>query len=666
MRHSILVLLLLVATGYSRPPDYIPDGPYLPGKPGARFSPSALLADSVHSYDVRHYRLDFELPMYNAGYSCREVVCIRSRVAALDSFSLDFDRLTCDSVRRSGTRLAFTTPPGKLAITLDAPLVRGDSTDIEIFFRRESTTANAGYFYGRPPQTAFAHAMTCGCPTDNHYWFACWDHPMDKSDRGVMMNFTLPDTFQVCSNGRLDSVTTAPGNRRTWWWHHSYPIATYLMTFSASRFASWDTIVRNNGGDSVPIRHWMWPTDSALTRSGYARLPRMMNYFADTALFGPYPFESFGHVPGYYGFPWGGMEHQTLVMLNRNYIGGGADATIAHELSHMWWGDMVTHVGYADVWLNEGFATWAECMYMGHANGRSYFNNYIKGKATSYINGDRSRRFPIYNPPWELIYDYGTIYCKGAWVMHMLRWVTGDTAWQQPGVFFRALRAYGDSFRYGTVSTEDFRRICERETGLELDWFFDEWIYQAGYPKYRLSWIGEPAGDSFRIVTSLAQNNGAQAPDFFRTPLPVRINCLYVDTLVTIRPQANPQVDTFLVHTCPDSITIDPDNWVLDSSYILAGIAEFNNSFSPFATRSSLLVSPNPARGIVTVRLHSSPGDRAQSLAIYNAAGRIVRSAALGPRCEITLDLRPLPAGVYYFGLRDEPTDRLTRLVLSR
>jgi len=288
---------------------------------------------------------------------------------------------------------------------------------------------------------------------------------------------------------------------------------------------------------------------------------------------------------------------------------------------------------------------------MSHQNGRSYFNNYVKGKMSTYINGDRTRRFPVYDPPWELIYDYGTIYCKGAMVMHMLRWVMGDTAWESPGVLFHCLRAYGDSLRYGTASTEDFKRICEQQSGLELDWFFDEWIYQAGYPKYRLNWTAEPAGDSFRIVTSLSQTNGAQAPDFFRTPLPVRFKCLYVDTNVVIRPQANPEVDTFLVHTCPDSVKVDPDNWVLDSSYVLAGISESPSRHSSFGFRT-LSVSPNPTRGILSVRLASPlpPAPYPSTLSVFDASGRSVLSRSLPSidtrHSAFVIDLYSLPTGV--------------------
>jgi len=579
-----LVLLLLA---FVPSPDQ--PVPFLFGKPPAAgahstfdLRHSTLLADSSHTYDVRFYRLDLDLPMYVAGYNGRELVCIQSEVPSLDTFSLDFDAMVCDSVKRSGVKQTFTTPSGLLTIDLATPLPQGESADLDIFFRRESTAQQIGYFYARPPTIPFAHGMTVGCPRDNHYWFPCYDLPSDKAERGIMMNLTVPDTFQTSSNGLLDSVTPNPRSKtqnpksfgtRTYWWRHPYPICTYLMTFSASRFSTWRDTVVGQTGDTVPIIHYLWPRDSAASRVGFQNLPDMLEYFADTLRFGPYPFERFGFIPGYYGFPWGGMEHQTTVMLHASYIGGGSDATQAHELSHMWWGDMVTHVGYADVWLNEGFGTYAECLYMGHQQGRAYFNTYLRGKVSSYISRDRSFRMPLYNPPWSQIYDYGHIYCKGAVVEHMLRFVLGDTAWEQPGLYYQALRAYRDSFPYGTVSTEDYQRINEQVSGMDLDWFFDEWIYQAGYPKYSLTWLREPAGDSFRIITTLTQQNGAQAPPVFHMPLPVRVNCTGDDTMLTIRPNASPEIDTFVVASYPQNVVVDPDNWVLDSCY-LTGMAE--------------------------------------------------------------------------------------------
>ncbi|MFO7637920.1 MAG: M1 family metallopeptidase [bacterium] len=653
---NLLAALGLLAAGMLSPPQAEDLPPiYRILRPGS----APACAESSHSWDARHYRLDIELPMTHAGYRCREEVSLISNRPRLDTVPLDFAGLVCDSVRRYGSRLAFDTSGGRLDVRLDSPLAQGDSTVLEIFFRRESLAEQRGYFFGRPPTIRYAHGMTCGCPTDNHYWFACWDHPSDKAERGVELNLTLPDSFQTCAVGLCDSITDNGNGARTWWWRHPYPIATYLISFSASRFASWDTWFVNTTGETIPVRHWMWPEDSAATRTGYAQLPEVIEYFIRPDIFGAYPFETFGHVPGYYGFPWGGMEHQTLVMLNAGYIGGGRISTIAHELSHMWWGDMVTHVGYADVWLNEGFATYAECLAMGALFGRDYFRNYIANKGRTYINRDRYMRMPIYDPPWEHIYDVGHIYSKGAWVQHMLRGVMGDTAWDAPGVFFAAQRAYGDSFRYGTVATEDYRRIVEQVHGEDLGWFFDEWVYQAGYPKYHFEWTAEGS----RLITTLGQRNGERAPDFFRIPLPVRAGGAGADTLLFIRPRANPQVDTFELAWRAESLVVDPDNWVLDSCY-LTGIAEGSPGPQPAPRLLSAL--PNPARGAVRFEVAGPPGAGCL-VEVFDRAGRRADavSGRYGPTGRTQLEWRRDRTGPGVYFCRVAGSQATVKLVLA-
>jgi len=660
---SILSILSILSPVLARLPEYQPEEPWLQGKSGARLGRERfgqeLDADSLHDYDVRFYRLDFELPMTNAGYACHERIEFTSNAPALDTLRLDFDRLVCDSVRRAGVPQAFVAGSARLRIALSPPVPRGDSLALDVFFHKESTAVQAGYFFARPPTVRHSHGMTCGCPRDNHYWFACWDHPMDKADRGVMMNFTLPDTFQVCANGMLDSVTVAPGQRRKWWWRHPYPIAAYLMTFSASRFARWDTVVANPCGETVPLIYYQWPADSAATRYGYRMVPDMMRYFSDSLRFGPYPFERFGHVPGYYGFPWGGMEHQTQVMLHTTYIGGGHEATIAHELSHMWWGDMVTHVGYADVWLNEGFATWAECQYMGHMNGRAFFQTFIRDKARAYFAQARSRDFPIYDPAWNDIYNYGIEYCKGAWVMRMLQLATGDTAWEQPGILHGALRAYRDSFPYGTVSTADWQGTVEQVTGLDLDWFFDEWVYNKGYPFYDLTWTGEAVGDSFRVVAELRQNNRPGVPPVFHLPVPVRLNCGSESVLVTIRPESTLQTDTFMLGSCVTSVALDPDNWLLDST-VVTGLS--GPGRNPLRGPALLSVAPNPARGAVRFELPVVSGPAA--VRIFDNSGRLIHTVA-GHGRVLAAEAGLLPAGVYFAQLLTRDVGPLQKFVLT-
>ncbi len=611
--------------------------------PGEGFLP--VCTESLNSYDVRHYELNLDLPMNSSAYFCHERVSLKSNLPLLDTVQLDFAGLVCDSVRYLGRNIPFDTPPGYLLVPLDPPLPAGESTIIEIFFHRGPNAPQRGFFFAQPPTVRYAHAMTCGCPRDNHYWFACWDLPNDKAERGCALNITVPDTFQACANGLLDSVTVSPGGKRTWWWRHPYPICTYLMTFSASRFARWDTIVVDHHGDTIPLIYFIWPPDSAASRSAYCKVPDMMLYYSHPERFGNYPFERFGLVPGYYGFPWGGMEHQTQVMIHPSYLNGGGEATICHELAHMWWGDMVTHVGYADVWLNEGFATWAECLYMGHLNGKNYFQQYIAGKARQYFSQHRRQDFPIYNPPWQEIYNYGIIYCKGSWILRMLQYLTGDTAWQTPGIFFQALRTYGDSFRYRTVATPDFQRIIEQVTGLNLNTFFQEWIYDRGYPKFYLYWTKFPAGDSWQVLCRLTQRNDTNSCSLFHIPLPIRLSGVNETLVITLDGADTTRIDTFQINFEPLSITPDPDNWILDSCYVVTvGIAELVTNLN-----SAITVVPNPGRERLCFSL---PATYTGELKIYDRCGRevftapVVRQSFVWHR--IDHQGRRLPAGVYF------------------
>jgi aminopeptidase N len=656
---TIVLLLILAVAGLAQS-DVGFDEPWLGGKPGANVSSSpnahrtALVpAESLHSYNVRHYRVDINLPMTNKSYVAHEALSIRSDEPSLSTCTLHFVNLVCDSIKRSGVPLTFATPSGLLAITLDSPLPQDDSTVLDIFFHRESTAAERGYFFTRPspPTITHAYCMTCTPPEDARYWMPCYDEPSDKAERGVELNLTAPDTFQTCANGLLDSVLADTTNHtRTWFWRHPYSIATYLIVFSASRFATWQHDIPLQNGDTLPSIYFMWPEDSAVSVNTFSRLPDMVTYFSDSIRFGDYPFDKYGMVPGYYGFPWGGMENQTMTMIHTQWLRNGDPMGMAHELSHMWWGDMVTCVDFANVWLNEGFATWAECLYDGHMNGRLAFNAYVAAKARTYVSQHHSHDFPIYNPPPAEIYNTGIIYCKGSWVLRMLQFVEGDTAWENPGVFYQALRAYGDSFKYGTASTADFQRINEQFSGLDLDQFFNEWVYDRGYPRYTITWAKQPLGDSWQVLATLAQHNDTNSARLFHMPFPVRFNCAGESVLAVFHPQDTLALDTFVLSAEPLTLTPDPDNWVLDSTHVTAGVEESENS-----ELRREKAEPTIIRGVL--RLPVSPFTTHTSL--FDMTGRQVMALQPGRN-----DVSRLAPGVYF--LRQDGNHFSLKVVLGR
>jgi aminopeptidase N len=442
------------------------------------------------------------------------------------------------------------------------------------------------------------------------------------------------------------------------------------MTFAASRWASFKQWFHYTPSESAYVQNFIWPEDSSEAVSSFGRTVDMMDFFDDSLRYGRYPFEKYGHVEAY-PFPWGGMENQTMTMVHRNWVLYGSDNGIAHELSHMWWGDMVTCLDWRNIWLNEGFATYSDEQYTYHQSGRSAFISQIQDRAQAYFDEEATDPHPIYNPPYpDHLFDWGHSYCKGAWVQHMLRYVEGDTVWAQPGLFFRSLRAYGDSFKYGNASTADYQRVHERMTGLDLSWFFNEWVYDDWYPVYTLGWHGRQNGDGWEVVLNLVQNNNTGAPPVFHMPVEVRVNWSGGNQTFRYDVSASPQQNVFPVGGQPTSVTFDPNEWILEQHNTVVDLAEG----VPSGLALSLsMAGSNPARGRARLE-YGLPRAGSLKLDILDGCGRLVRTLAAGDRPagkhRATWDGRNAAgtragAGTYFARLASGQGTRTLRLVLA-
>ncbi|MEO0107620.1 MAG: M1 family metallopeptidase, partial [candidate division WOR-3 bacterium] len=537
-----------------------------------------------------------------------------------------------------------------------------ESTAIDIWYHRNSSCPNRGYWYYSKQATGH-HALCYSTtpPMDARFWFPCYDRPLDKAEQGVSLNVTVPDSFSVCANGLLDSVThDSITHTKTFHWNHHYPIATYLVVFAASVWSEYVQFYCPEGSDSVRVHTFCWPEDSANIAYQMRSVPEMLSFYAESLRFGPYPFEIYGHVVTS-PFVWGGMENQTMIMLRREQI---ANALISHEMSHMWWGDMVTCVDFRNVWLNEGFATYADALWYRHERGQRSFQTLMNTRASDYFSEDARHRFATYDPPIEDVYAWGTIYCKGSWIQHMLRYLEHDTISSSPGHFFQALRAYGDSFKYGTANTEDYRRIHEQISGLDLGWFFDEWLYQAGYPQYRLAWSVEPVGENWRLITCLSQNNGNNAPAVFHMPIQLKLCGTSQDSLHILSVSSNPQIDSFILGFRPDSISFDPGRWILKKVQVLSDIAR-TDVLRP--EMEFLSVVPAVTRGRIRVRYWLPSTLVGSELVLFDRAGRrLARQPVPVGRHEVMFDCSAQPAGVYLLKLCAGPVHEVCKMVVSR
>lgn len=518
--------------------------------------PFFLRADSVHSYDALSYELDLTidpLAQYIDGFA--EVTCAVV-YPLVDTITFDLWDMTIETVLVNGIETPYAYGNGYLDVMLLSSASAGDTLEVHVAYNgypqiHSTPFWGEGIYFS--PQVIFS----LQCPEGSRYWYPSWDQTHDKATYEV--HFTVPDTLFLCANGLLtDSVNTGSGTI-TYSWLHDFPTATYLHLFAASEYVQ---LVDSAG--TVPVIHYVYPEDSANAVADFAIIPEAISYFS--SLYGPYPFEKFGFNESGVS---GAMEHQTNVSMGSGFITGtGAyEWLYVHELSHMWWGDMVTLVDWRHCWLNEGFATYSEPLWWEYLYGKPGLQSYVESLQNQYLAWEGAgNTFPVFDPPLAHLFST-TTYEKGACVLHMLRFLIGDS------LFFATLQTYGNTYRYGNVSTDDFSAVAEGVSGEELTWFFDQWIYGGGSPRFLYTVFHDGNSDSISVLT-LSQSNTQTAYDMPCEFLLVSGADSLLDT-ITIRSYG--QEDFYLLPGPLDTIIPDEFGWILARGFVHA-LAEIENA----------------------------------------------------------------------------------------
>ncbi|MDZ7334119.1 MAG: M1 family aminopeptidase [candidate division KSB1 bacterium] len=493
-------------------------------------------------YDVKHYDLDLIIDV-----SAKKIigaVRILSQVVVGPLSTMEVNLLknmVVDSVVSSGKRLAFSHKTDLIKIELGNTYQLHDYFSVKIYYRGQPEQSDFGAF-GFSTHSGQPMIWSLSEPYGARNWWPCKDFPIDKAD-SVDIRVTVPIPLIVASNGTLRSETKR-GNYKTYWWHESYPIVTYLVSVAIYPYHVYSDYYRYSPNDSMEVRYYVFPDQLELIRSAYAKTVRMIDIFSK--IFGEYPFirEKYGHAQ-FMGFA--NMEHQTLTSLVSR-----SEGTIVHELAHQWWGDYITCQDFHHIWLNEGFATYSEALYYEREYGVVEFkqemeSNKYFGGGTIYVS-DVSKT--------SLIFNYDRSYRKAAWVLHMLRHVVGDEN------FFKILKAYynDNRLRYGTATTEDFKAICERVSGINLEKFFQQWIFKEYFPKYRYSWNWQKNGTNYDIQLTIEQ---LQTNQIFWMPIDVTITTFSGEQTFVVWDSLKTQVFNLAVADEPLRVELDKDDWIL-------------------------------------------------------------------------------------------------------
>ncbi|SRR5579883_1059083 len=434
---------------------------------------------------------------------------------------LDAAEMNIDSVSINGQLIATPTIMGDtVSIPLTLPeRAKGTQLTLLVSYTRTAAFDDGIYFYpkgslatyyGITDTTTEDVAYTMSEPLDAHKWMPCNDEPYNKANSEISV--TVPSGISAQSNGTLQSVdTNTEDGSHTYRWKSDRPIATYLMAAYASTWVTGRSYYHRitNPQDSVPVIYYVWPSDNAPDTSGrrfsarfaFRNTPKMLEN--DSKLFGEYPFVDYSQVP-LEPFGFGGMEHQTITALYRPVLTGKEEYVIAHELFHQWFGDKTTCETWADIWLNEGFATYGEMLWAEVRGGHPNYLRYAEGIANDYLQ--RNFLAPIYDPPVAHMFDsyVPTVYWKPGCVLHMLRAMLNDDT-----LFFNTLRDYSNAFAYSTANTFQFRDFIANRIGsrspIDIKTFIDEWIFRPDYPIYDMGWA--LVGNEVRLRVNQIQDS---------------------------------------------------------------------------------------------------------------------------------------------------------------
>jgi len=598
------------------------------------------------NYDVQHYHIVLDIDPSTETIAGRVTAVVEATVA---TGTLVFDLLeglTVDSVLVDGVPAFFSHQNDLITVSLPGQLAPAQQADVEIVYGGSPGALNGDL---NVPAFSFdTHGndelliFTFSAPTFARAWWPCKDVLDDKATGHVVV--TIPDTLVVASNGYLQQTVDNGDGTKEVTWAITYPIATYLVSLAISNYDVFRHYYRYAADDSMVVEYYVYPEDRAKAEIDFAPTVAMIEFYA--GVFGEYPFVDEKYAMA--EFNWnGGMEHQTCTSYGDYLIQGNNrnDRIIAHELSHQWWGDMITPGDWRDIWLNEGFATYCEALWDENLNGsQSYFDFMESRRGTYPYSGT------VYDP--VDIYG-GTVYYKGAWVLHMLRWVMGD------GDFFAAMRAWGADvrFAYGNGVSADFQAVCESVHGSSLDWFFGQWLNWVGEPEYTYYWKTEGFKGPQRVYLTIDQRQSGGA---YVMPIEVVLETIGGEVRDTVWNDRRKQQFILDSDVAVTDVRLDPLGWILGDKSA--------------QTAPSMRISPSPFNDVTSITYNvTTAGD--VSLIVYDVTGARVKTLQEGPLAAVLYTVAwdgtndsgsRVASGVYFVDLQ-VPGARVTqRAVIVR
>ncbi len=528
MRKS-LHLVLLLSGALSVFAQRLPTGSYRPNR--------------ERTYDIIHYKADLQLDWKSKKVIGESTIRLRP-LSTSSSVALDAYWLKVENVRLlpGGAALRFSSTDSNLVISFSHELHSTDTATVAVKY---TGTPSAGlYFIDSPPgSSGFPSVYTYGEWGLNANWLPIYADVNDKFSSEMVVTVEKP--YVAISNGKLLEIKEDADGRRRFHWLQERPHSSYLVALFVGEY---DSVQLRPAFGSIPLTCWVPRGRKEEGRYVFRNTTEMVEFFSTRSLY-EYPWDKYDQVAAY-DYAIGAMEntsvsgHRDDVLRDasapddfdpqlENYTSNWtSEATISHELAHHWFGDNLTCRSLASIWLNESFATYCMMLWDEHRGGAEFLQFQTWLALQAYL--DYVRKEHIIRPMeyrWydsrEEIYNEQHTYLKGGILLHMLRWILGDDA------FFKAMSYYLHKHEFSNVESSDLKIAIEEATGKNLDWFFEEWVFGGGHPRFDVEYQYYPdrGGIELSVRQTQPQVNGQ---GLFTLPVEIRIDTKSKTVLDTI------------------------------------------------------------------------------------------------------------------------------------
>ncbi len=475
------------------------------------------------TFDVQNYLIRTSFDRKNKKIFGETVVTLKPlknvfEMLELDAANLDFESVKLDE---TGKELEYKTDDDKVFVKLGKKYSVKDL--IKVRFKYSAKPKKGVYFIAAENENGKvvrdAQIWTQGEPEETHFWFPSYDFPDDKATTEQFITVDRDET--AISNGDLIETIQNNDGTKTFHFKMNVPHSVYLTSFVVGKFVKSTDLYKN-----IPLGIYVYPGREYLFKQAFGNTKEMMRIYEELTGI-PFPYSKYDQTI-VANFNFGGMENIGATTFSDNEIFFGdfnkniVENVVSHELSHSWFGDLVTCQNWAELWLNEGFATFMEAAYREKMYGRDNYLSKIREDTEEYFAEESrtDRKHALFNQsarPDDSIFDAVT-YQKGGAVIHTLRETVGNQ------IFWKAINIYLNRHKFGNVETSDLQKVFEETSKKDLSWFFNQWIYGIGYPKLEVNWQYNQQTKLITLKIKQTQKVESSTPNAFILPMEIDIS----------------------------------------------------------------------------------------------------------------------------------------------